>query len=412
MALLALAAALPRRRWQVRALHVHHHLQAAADAAARLCRVECRRLDVPLRVVHLRLGSLQGESVEAIARDARYAAARRTLRVDELLLTAHHDDDQLETVLLQLLRGAGVDGLAAMPPCAPCGRGWHLRPLLGTSRAAIEAWARAQRLQWVDDASNSDLRFDRNYLRSEVLPRLRQRWPGAAQVVARSAQHMADARELLEELGDADLAAAGAGAAPDLEALGRLSAARQRNLLRRWIAARGLRVPDTRRLEQIRTTLVQAREDAQPEVHWHGGSVRRFRGRLYAVGALPAMPAASLRWQHRRTPELELGAGLGRLRLVADASGPLALAKLPASLTVGLRSGGERLQPEPRGPRRPLKDLLREAGVLPWWRGRLPLVRAGGRIVAVADLWTDVAFRAGPRTRRRARLQWLPPTPR
>jgi tRNA(Ile)-lysidine synthase len=124
---------------------------------------------------------------------------------------------------------------------------------------------------------------------------------------------------------------------------------------------------------------------------------------------LPEVPAVPLRWQHRRTAVIDLGAGLGRLRLVADAAGPLALAKLPATLTVGFRRGGEKLHLEPRGPRRPLKDLLREAGVLPWWRARLPLVAARGRLVAVADLWTDTAFRAGPRTRRRARLQWLPP---
>jgi tRNA(Ile)-lysidine synthase len=411
MVLLALAAALPRHCWQVRALHVHHHLQSAADAAAQLCREECRRLGVPLRVVNLRLGSLQGESVEAVAREARYAAARRALGVGEILLTAHHDDDQLETVLLQLLRGAGVDGLAAMPVSAPFGRGWHLRPLLGWSRAQIDTWARAQRLRWIDDASNAEPRFDRNYLRLEVLPRLRQRWPSAAQVVARTAQHMADARALLEERGDHDLERASVGAALDLAALTALSPARQRNLLRRWLAVQGLRVPDTRRLEQIRTVVASARDDAQPQVSWSGGSVRRFRGRLYATAVLPEVPAVPLRWQHRRTAVIDLGAGLGRLRLVADAAGPLALAKLPATLTVGFRRGGEKLHLEPRGPRRPLKDLLREAGVLPWWRARLPLVAARGRLVAVADLWTDTAFRAGPRTRRRARLQWLPPAP-
>lgn len=412
MVLLTLAASLPRRQWQVRALHVHHHLQAAADAAAKLCREECGRLGVPLRVVHLRLGALRGESVEAVAREARYAAARRALRTGEVLLTAHHDDDQFETVLLQLLRGAGVDGLSAMPASVSFGRGLHLRPLLGSSRAQIETWARRQRVRWIDDASNVEPRFDRNYLRLEVLPRLRQRWPSAAQVVARTAQHMADARALLEELGDLDLERAGVGSALDLAGLGLLSAARQRNLLRRWLAAQGMRVPDTRRLEQIRTVVAIARDDAQPQVSWSGGSVRRFRGRLYATAVLPEVPAVPLRWQHRRSPVLDLGAGLGGLQLVADAAGPLALAKLPAMLTVSFRSGGEKLQLETRGLHRPLKDLLREAGVLPWWRTRLPLVAAQGRLVAVADLWTDAAYRAGPRTRRRARMTWLPPAAR
>ncbi|MEZ5459868.1 MAG: tRNA lysidine(34) synthetase TilS [Steroidobacteraceae bacterium] len=406
IALLALAARLPRRRWQVRAMHVHHHLQAAADAAARLCRAECRRLGVPLRTVHLRLGPILGQSVEAVARDARYAAAARALRAGEVLLTAHHDDDQLETVLLQLLRGAGVEGLAAMPACAPFGRGWHARPLLGSTRAQVEAWARAEGLQWIEDASNADLRFDRNYLRADVLPRLRSRWPAAATVVARSAQHMADASELLAAIGDADRADAAVGRALDVASLVALSPARQRNLLRRWIGAEGLRVPDARRLEQIRTALVLARTDAQPEVSWSGGSVRRFRGRLYAVGLLPPVPLPPQRWSWRRQGWLAVGHGLGQLHLIEDVAGPLALAKLPAVLTVTLRAGGERLQLRPRGPHRPLKDVLREAGVLPWWRPRLPLVSAHGRLIAVADLWTDAAFHAGPRTRRRGRFEW------
>lgn len=406
MALLALAARLPRRRWQVRALHVHHHLQVAADAAARLCRAECRRLGVPLRTVHLQLGSMHGRSVEAAARDARYAAAARVLRTGEVLLTAHHDDDQLETLLLQLLRGAGVEGLAAMPACVPFGRGWHARPLLGSTRAQVEAWARAADLRWIDDASNTDRRFDRNYLRLEVLPGLRARWPAASTVAARTAQHMADASELLAAIGDADLADVAVGSALDLASLASLSPARQRNLLRRWIGAQALRVPDARRLEQIRTALALVRADAQPEVSWRGGSVRRFRGRLYAIGELPPVPLQPLRWPCRRERWLDLGHGLGRLHLIEDPAGPLALAKLPAVLTVAVRSGGERLQLAPRGQRRPLKDLLREAGVLPWWRPRLPLVSAHGRLVAVADLWTDAAFRAGPRTQRRARFEW------
>lgn len=407
MALLALAAQLPRRDWAVRALHVHHHLQVAADAAVRLCRQECRRLGVPLRVVHLQLGALRGESVEAVAREARYGAALRVLRAGEALLTAHHDDDQLETLLLQMLRGAGVDGLAGMPACAPFGRGWHARPMLGLTRREIDAWARASQLRWVDDASNTDPRFDRNFLRLEILPRLRARWPAAARVAARTAHHMADARELLDDLGLADLAQVSVGVAVDLAALGALSAARQRNVLRRWLSAQGLRVPDAQRLERIRTLMGRARTDSQPQVSWNVGSVRRFRGRLYVVGVLPPVPAQPQEWHFGRCDELDLGPGLGRLRLIEDRAGPLAITRLPRVLTVATRVGGERLQLAPGGPHRPVKDLLREAGVLPWWRERLPIISARGRVVAVADLWTDAAFRATARTRRRARLEWL-----
>jgi tRNA(Ile)-lysidine synthase len=395
-----------RKRWALRAVHVHHHLQPAADAAASLCRRECRRLAVPLSVRHLSLGELRGESVEAAAREARYAACAATLRSGEVLLTAHHDDDQLETVLLQLLRGAGVAGLAGMPALARFGRGWQARPLLGTQRALIERWARSRGLHWIDDVSNLERRFDRNYLRLEVLPALRARWPAAARVVARSAAHLAEAHGLLTALGQEDLARTAVGEAVDVAALACLPAARQRNLLRVWLAASGLRVPDAARLERVRTELPQARADANPAVTWQGGSVRRHRGLLYAVPDLPAAPPAAV-WNWRRQRELQLGAGLGRLRLVQDRGGPLALAKLPTQLLVGCRRGGEQLRLETGSPRRALKDLLREAGVLPWWRERLPVIRDEGRVVAVADLWCDVAYRATQRTRQRARIEWV-----
>lgn len=414
MALLHAAAGLRERslglvQWRVRALHVHHHLQDAADAAAALCRSECRRLRVPLRTVHLRLGALRGESLEAAAREARYAAARAELATGEALLTAHHDDDQLETLLLQLMRGSGLAGLAGMPECAPFGRGWHVRPLLGLTRAVLADWANAQQLRWVEDASNDDPRFARNYLRIEIVPRLRSRWPAASRVAARAAAHLAEARDLLAELGQRDLEQIAVGEAVDLAGLAQLSPARQRNVLRAWLATRGLRPPDAQRLERIRTELPRARPDAEPAVNWGRASVRRHRGLLYAVPELVAVPRRPLRWDRAREPQLHLGAGLGHLRLVEDPHGPLALAKLPRILEVCVRRGGERLRLEAGGPRRPLKELLREAGVLPWWRDRLPLIRTAGRVVAVADLWSDNEFRAGPRTRRRARFEWLPP---
>lgn len=412
MLLLALAAALPRDRWSIRAVHVHHHLQSAADAAARLCRAECRRLGVPLHVRHVQVGRRRGESLEALARERRYAACAALLRRGELLLTAHHDDDQLETLLLQLMRGAGVAGLAAMPQVAPFARGWHLRPLLGTDRAGLAACADERGLRWVDDASNADPAFDRNFLRAEVLPRLRSRWPAAATVAARSAAHLGEARGLLDELADADLAAARVGAALRLDALRRLSAARQRNALRRWIAGQGLGLPDRVHLERIRLELGAARRDAVPEVRWGRGIVRRHRGCLYASPPENPAPVRAWprRWRWRRDASLDLGPGWGRLRVVPDAAGPVAWARLPAVLTVAPRAGGESLRLEPDGPRRALKDLLREAGVLPWWRAKLPIVTARKRVVSVAGLWSDAAFRGGPRTRRRARIIWEPDT--
>jgi tRNA(Ile)-lysidine synthase len=409
------------RRVPLRAVHINHGLRPAANDWAKHCRSLCRRLGVPLTVRKVSVLPARGQSLEAVARDARYAALGRGLRRGEWLLAAHHVDDQLETLLLQLLRGAGVSGLAAMPRQASFGAGWLLRPLLGESRSALERWAATHGLDWVDDDSNVDERFDRNYLRRRVLPLLRARWPAAATVAARSAAHLGEARELLEVLAATDLAAIVAdGHCIDLGRLGRLGVARQRNVLRHWLRTRGLPVPDAVHLERIRSELPAARRDAQPQVRWEGGEVRRFRGLLYAFASAGSMNAVavtppSLQWSWRRRRRLALGEGLGALRLVADPHGELAAASLPATLWVGAREGGEKLVTAAGGPQRPLKELLRVAAVLPWDRGRLPVLfdsapgAAARRVVAIPGIGTAVAYRALPGVtpvRGRLRLVW------
>lgn len=396
-----------RPGWELRAVHVHHHLQPDADRWAQRCRAQCRALDVPFLLRHVRLPSVRGVSLEAAARDARYAALASLLGPDEVLLTAHHEDDQFETLLLQLMRGAGLAGLAAMPEFARFGNAWIARPLLNIERGALETWAKANGVDWVEDPSNRDLRFDRNFIRHEIAPRLRARWPAAAAVASRSARHLADARELLDALGSLDLVATAPDGSLEIDALAALTAARQRNLVRHWITRRGLPLPDERHLARILTELPAARVDAMPEVAWPGGAVRRYRGRLYCVPPLSAARGERA-WPWRQSAGIDLGPGVGRLVLTPDATGPIALARLPARLTLRWRKGGERMQLRASAPRRALKDLLREAAVLPWQRSRLPLIYAGARLIAVADVLTDASVLAGPRTRARGRIVWQP----
>jgi tRNA(Ile)-lysidine synthase len=407
-ALQRLRASRPARgRVSLRAIHLDHGLNPRSAQWARACRVACRALGVPLTVHRLQLAPGRGVSVESAARDARYARLRGSLRRGEVLLTAHHLDDQLETILLQLLRGAGVNGLAAMPELAVFGQGLHLRPLLSLERRQLAAWARTQDLAWIDDDSNADRRFDRNYLRHEVLPRLLARWPAAARVAARSAAHLADARQLLADLAAIDLAVLQHGGSLEIAALARLSAARRRNAVRAWLAGQGLPVPDTRHLARILGELCEARHDAAPMVAWRGAEVRRYRGWLHASAPPWAAAVDEVReWRWSRARPLRLGAGLGTLVLRRDPLGPLDGAALPTTLRVRFRVGGERLCSEPGGPRRAVKELLRVAGVLPWMRPRLPLLFDGERLVAVADLLVDATFGARPGTRRRYRLEW------
>jgi tRNA(Ile)-lysidine synthase len=391
----------------LRAVHVDHGLNPRSAQWARACRARCRELGLPLAVHRVRVAPARGESLEAVAREARYARLRESLRPGEVLLTAHHLDDQLETILLQLMRGAGVSGLAAMPALMPFGRGLHLRPLLSLARRQLQDWARAEGLRWIDDDSNVDPRFDRNYLRHRVLPLLQARWPAAARVAARSAAHLGDARELLADLAALDLASLRRGGALDLDALAMLSAARRRNAVRAWLATRGLPAPDARHLARILGELCAARRDAAPLVAWPGAQVRRHRGWLYALAAPGNAPSAAPReWRWRRAPALELGAGLGSLHLHRDPRGTIAGGSLPATLRVGFRAGGERLRTEAGGPRRTVKELLRAAGVLPWMRSSLPLVHAGDTLVAVADLFVDASVLPAPGQRARYRLEW------
>ncbi|HVN44957.1 MAG TPA: tRNA lysidine(34) synthetase TilS [Steroidobacteraceae bacterium] len=410
-ALLAALAQLPRRPDALRAVHIDHRLQSASRRWSLHCRRVARLLQVPIAVRTARITRVPGESLEAAARAARYALLAAELAPGEALLTAHHQDDQLETVLLQLLRGAGVAGLAAMPTVAPFSAGVLARPLLGTSRAALTAWVREQGLTWVEDPSNAQLRPDRNFLRARVLPVLQERWPSAAATVSRSARHAAEAQRLLDMLGDFDVDRARSGAALSAPLLRRLSPERRRNALRFWIATAGALTPPAARLEEMAGPLLDARGDARPLVAWDGAMVRRESERLVlspapAVrrGATPRL--GEIRWDWRSKRTRVLPPPFGTLRLESDPRGPLDLDALGGTLMLRERRGGERLRPTRGGPRRALKQLLQEAGVPPTRRAQLPLLFDRGRLIGVADLWLDESVQAGERSRRRARVLW------
>lgn len=375
----------------LRAVHVDHGLQPGSANSAELCRQSCRRAGIPLEVIALGLAATAGESIEAAAREARYAALAGQLMPDEWLLTAHHRDDQLETVLIQLLRGAGVAGLAAMPVRARLGAGWHARPLLDVDRSELAAYAASFGLEWQLDPMNDETRFDRAWLRARVLPAIRERWPAAAATVARSAGHFAEASRLLAEMAAADACGLLDDDRLSLEGLGRLSRERRVNVLRWWLRRQGLRPPPAARLAAAMPSFFEARRDAAPCLCWDDGEVRRYRGRLYALAPLPAaLPPANA----VNGTVLDLGTGLGRLELVPGTDGGLAEPQ-PAAVSIRFRAGGESLRPHPGRPRKRLKDLCQEAGVVPWMRDRLPLVFVGERLAAVGDLWVDADLAAG-----------------
>lgn len=383
-----------RAAWAKRtltAVYVDHGWHHASAAWGEHCARICQDLDVPFQTLKIKAPPAVGESREAVARCARYAALAGILDANSALLTAHHQDDQAETLLLQLLRGAGPHGLAAMPVASRLGPGWLLRPLLEIDRAALLSYARAHGLVWIEDASNADPAFDRNYLRHCVLPLLQRRWPAAARTLARSARWCAEAAAELDQLAAADLVDAVAARADQLRlvVVRALSEQRQRSLLRYWLRTLALPAPDSRQLEQLRHDLLSAAPDRQPWVRWPGGEVRRYRGVLYAMPPLPPHDRQGSRlWisANGRYPDLELP-GLGRLRLqpVVGAGVCAALLADPM-LTVRFRQGGERFCPVGRHHSQELKKLLQDAGIPPWERDRLPLLYQGSTLVAVIGL--------------------------
>ena len=382
-----------RPHYRMRAAHVDHQLHPDSASWRGQCGRAAQSLQVEFVPLIVTVAASPEAGVEAAAREARYAALREILKPNEVLLTAHHADDQLETMLMALLRGAGLRGLSGVPSVQIFGGGWLARPLLEFGRAELEEWARAEQLQWLEDPSNANTSFDRNFLRHRVLPALRERWPAAAHSATRSTAHLREAGRLLDMLAAADLETVAIGACLAMPRLASLAPARRRNVLRHWIRQQGMRVPSTRKLATIERDLLIAREDRLPCVEWDGVQVRRHRGLLYCMRQRPSLePADALTWNVSQV--LELPAQLGRLRVQRDALGGLAAARLPEALQVHFRQGGEELQPAGDAHHRKLKKLLQDARVLPWWRDRVPLIYAAERLVAVGDLWIAEEFAA------------------
>jgi tRNA(Ile)-lysidine synthase len=387
-----LSALAELRRLPIRAVHVEHGLQAAAVALRASCEALCGRLAIPLTVIEVTVESA-GESLEAAAREARYRAFALNLALGECLLTAHHADDQAETLLLQLLRGAGIKGLSAMPVRRRLGGGWHLRPLLHLTRRDLETYGKAHGVGAHEDPMNRDARFDRAFLRTQLWPKIIERWPGAAAALGRAASHAADAQELLERAADAALCRLRDGAALSVTGLRALPERERVNVLRRWLTEAGIVPPPAARLaEGLRQTLT-ADADHVPAVVWGGHALRRYRERLFLTPAHVPSLCARLEWPMRSQSRLDLGDGLGTLCWVPRKGG-LDAGLLPAALSVRRRSGGESLKPGARASTQSVQHLCQVMGVLPWMRDALPMIHAGGALIAIGDLWRDARWLA------------------
>jgi len=378
----------PILQYELHAMHVHHGLSPNADSWVTFCKDTCQVFAVPIEIVRVSVDENGGHGTEAAARHARYAALQ-SADADYILL-AHHEDDQAETLLLQMLRGAGVKGLSAMGRQDPVGR--YLRPLLDVSRAELHEFARAHGLEWIEDESNADTGFDRNYCRHEFLPVLERRFPAARRTLARSAMHLAEASALLDELAELDAMKGVKEGKLDVRHLAAMSEPRARNLLRWWLSRQGLDMPTTALLQEMLRQLVSAKSDAC--IRMTAGSdtwLRRFRNLAYLEsGSDPAPPETMWRGE----PMLQLPDN-SSLLFEEKAGEGLAVRRLGIKhLQIGVRQGGEKFRPDARRPTRTLKHLLQEAGMPPSVRQRLPLIYHENTLVAVPGIGIAAGLQA------------------
>jgi tRNA(Ile)-lysidine synthase len=408
-ALLHLVHAYARRREiKLFAFHVHHGLSPNADNWQQHCEQECERLDVRFDARRVALQEAGKDGIEQAARRSRYAALGEMCRAHHvpLLLTAHHQDDQAETVLLQLLRGSGVAGLSGMERVntAPDLLGDPVlmvgRPLLDLSRAALEQFVNRYTIPYVEDESNADIRYARNALRHKLVPVLSEYFPGFQQRFARSAQHAQSSQRLLDELAVQDMEDCRDGEGIDLARLVQFNQDRIDNLLRHWLGTQGMRMPSTAWLDEMREQLLTAQEDAQICVTHPDGEIRRYRNRVSVTRRADQSPAViplSFRWIGE--PWIDFPTFGGRL-YVEEASEGVGVEWLrQQTLCITHRSGGEKLKLAPNRPTRTLKHHCQNLGIPPWERTKLPVVMAVDKLIFVAGVgmnWRDFPISNGP----------------
>ncbi len=374
--------------FELRAVYIDHGLQTVATQWGQHCLTICKDLTVPYEVIPLKLTIPQGKSLEAVAREARYHALSQILQPDEVLLTAHHQDDQAETLLIQLFRGAGINGLAAMPVISPFAKGQHLRPLLDQSRQTLKHYAQYHQLNFIEDPSNQDQHYDRNFFRHAIIPLLKKRWSSMGKVLTRVAKHQAEAKNLLAEYLEQDLPllVGQREGTLSVKKLKTLSKIRCNAVIRYFLAKKGFLAPSTKKLHHIISNILNAKQDAIPCVHWQGVEIRRYQDDLYALSPLPEHNDQQIiRWninQSLQIPSLNRILKFKQLETINHL-----LLKKDQTVEVRFRQGGEKIYQAHRNCTRSLKKIFQEKHIPPWERNRIPLIYIDNTLVLI--LWNN-----------------------
>lgn len=386
---------LRRDQLNVTAVHVDHGLNDESERWSIHCQAICKNYGIDCEVISVNAKHKKGESPEAAARDARYTAFAELMTNNACLFTAHHQDDQAETLLIQLVRGSGPAGLASMPAINNFHSGHLARPLLGFSRDQLQAYANREKLEWIDDPGNFDTTYDRNYIRHNVVPSLKQRWPNVVTTIARSAQHNAEVSHLLDQLAEIDLKNVQGFEANTLSvsSLLLLDESRRNNVIRTWIKSLGLPLPQTTHLAHINKDVLRARSDAQPSVNWTGCVINRYQDQLYAMPPLvPHDRGLCLQWDLKSTLTIP---GVGILTAIpATGSGFAGLLAGEKPVSVSFRQGGEQCQPVGRQHTHELKKLFQEFKIPGWQRERVPLIYINDTLAGIVGFCCCEGFQA------------------
>jgi len=364
------------------AVHINHGLSNDADLWVKHCQDKCVNYEIELQTFSIDLSDKNDKGTEAYAREKRYEVLGNLM------------DDQVETILLQLMRGSGPDGLVGMPQSREFSKGILLRSLLDYSREEIHDYALSESLSWVEDESNKSNKYDRNFLRNRIIPELLTRWPGALKTVQRAAKHQAEARCLINEISRSDLEVVCESdyRKLDISGFNNLSGIRKKNVLRAWIKQNKHETPNASIIEKIIAEVIHANIDRSPCVKWKGGEIRRYREYLYIMKSLPAHDVEmSKQWNLEETLELTSG----YLKAISGKGNGIKKDMLSSdTVEIRYRQGGEQIKLSGRRETHDLKKLFQEHGVPPWMRDRIPLIYYENKLVTVADLWLESKYAA------------------
>jgi len=389
--LLHLAASIPALKAKITAVHINHGLQSQADHWGLHCQQVCQDLGVSFLVKKVLVKRKPRQSLEECARDQRYQAFVTFLTKGDVILFAQHREDQMETVLLQLFRGAGIPGLSGMPWVTELGQGQLCRPFLDCCQQTLIDYAEQHHLNWIEDPSNQNNDFDRNFLRNQIIPQLKQRWSSLDKTISRSARHCANHQALIQTLIKPLFQQVYQPEDNTLDCLILLDypLSQQALIIRQWFSQLGLKMPSEKRLQAIINNVLMASPDANPEFSGSGYCIRRYRHKLYYLTDHNSAPPSPTTWE---TGKQSIALGNQQLTLLPSTQGIAQTTWQPASIQVRFRQGTEKIRLPGRTGHHSLKKLFQESAIPPWERPHIPLIYLDNQLAAIADLWISADF--------------------